>query len=584
MIKIKVMLLLIFSIFSFSVSANKTRSCASVKKWITKTILEKKTEQTSFYINAFLIRPELETQEEALKKINDNITGTLITQGDEIIFVLEKNNCVEANELAKNGFNVVDFNGKFIIPGLHDLHIHNFGVNSDIPNSPIFSENGTPVKHLDYPGPLAMNYRMAYAGVTSHLDLMSFNRETKIMRDQQRMIHSYGSAPSKNYMPTSNIFMSAGIFRIEGGHHGDISFLVGKDKHTTIAFSKDKIVEQKDDIQRLKALRKVISDHINEFHPITLKITYDHNPHRPGHPKINNVNRQLLGEFISIAKQIDPKIKIICHVGIWQDVVDCIEQGAQAVTHLPYSSDNDLEYQIPKGIFEKMKAKNITVIPTMTVYMEGGFVKNSLFNIFNRTEPCSAGDENCECILTVCTKSIESGELSGNKHFFEDPLLKAVTPTGLLNSYLNFDNYAGNHWLQWGVENNKLGYRQKTFRKLMNSGVRVLSGTDTMWEATFFGFSLHRELELMQLTNDIADIPYKPITQMEILKTSTSNVHDFLNHKRGRLKIGFKADFLVLNSSPLDNILNTRDINSVVINGIIVDREKIVNQDLMKVQ
>jgi hypothetical protein len=228
---------------------------------------------------------------------------------------------------------------------------------------------------------------------------------------------------------------------------------------------------------------------------------------------------------------------------------------------------------IPEGIFEEMKAANLTVIPTLTVYMEPSLTKISLFDTNLQTVRCSAGDENCTCSNTICTKLTETGIWNGNTHFFQDPLLNDVAPKKLLEHYYDFNMYSGNSWIQWGVDHNKMGYQQRTLRQLIEAGVRVLSGTDTMWEATFFGFSLHRELELMALSNETLVAPQRPITNMEIRQTTTSNVHDFLGHNRGRFTKGFWGDFVVLNQSPLDDIKNSRNINMVIVNGTIVDRE-----------
>jgi imidazolonepropionase-like amidohydrolase len=40
----------------------------------------------------------------------------------------------------------------------------------------------------------------------------------------------------------------------------------------------------------------------------------------------------------------------------------------------------------------------------------------------------------------------------------------------------------------------------------------------------------------------------------------------------GTLSTGKRADFLVLDANPLENIRNTRRINSVYLNGVKIDR------------
>jgi imidazolonepropionase-like amidohydrolase len=94
-----------------------------------------------------------------------------------------------------------------------------------------------------------------------------------------------------------------------------------------------------------------------------------------------------------------------------------------------------------------------------------------------------------------------------------------------------------------------------------------------MWEGMFFGFSVHRELELMAIAGSDVTPPASAIENMSILATATSQIDKFLNHQRGLIKEGYYADFVVLKSSPIKDIKNTRHIDSVIVNGETVDRE-----------
>ncbi len=566
---IKLFVALTLALLLQTTYAQTPKTCLKLKQKIAE--ISKTTSQV--LINATIVKPSSETDDSFQKKVTNKTLGHLILVNDEIQTVVEGPGACKTNLF--KGYNVTNLKGKFIIPGLHDLHVHNYGMNSDLPNSAIVSSDGSAVSHLDFPGIDAMNYRMLYSGVTTYLDLVSYNEDTMAQRDYQRkMIESPEMRP-KGFIPGSNIYMSGGLFTFKTSHHGDLNWLVGDQKETVILFDLETIVLEQDQTKRKAALYKLLKKHIAKYSPKVLKISYDHNPHRPGSKKINGLPKAVLMDFVSIAKEIEPNSKVICHVGIWQDVIDCMDAGVAAITHLPFSNPKDPTYSIPEGIFKKMKDYGLFVITTMTTYMEGGMIKENLFNVNVLSQSCTEGEEKCFCINTICKKTIESGVLTGSDHFFNDPLLKNVAPKKLLDHYFDFNFYSGNPWIQWGVEHNKLGYRQKTFKQMMHWDVPVLSGTDTMWEGTFFGFSLHRELELMNLSNLITDqeTPLKPISNMSVLATSTSKIHDFLNHYRGQLKTGFKADLVVLNASPIDDINNTRDIHSVYVNGIYVDRE-----------
>jgi imidazolonepropionase-like amidohydrolase len=59
-----------------------------------------------------------------------------------------------------------------------------------------------------------------------------------------------------------------------------------------------------------------------------------------------------------------------------------------------------------------------------------------------------------------------------------------------------------------------------------------------------------------------------------VIVVSTSRPTEVLGIKdTGTLAKGKRADFIVLNANPLENIRNTRKIDSVYLNGVKLDRE-----------
>ena len=69
----------------------------------------------------------------------------------------------------------LDLNGKWVIPGLVDLHTHTFGN--------MTANNPRPV---DAPGPAGVALRLLYAGITSFLDLFGNENQLFTTREQQR--------------------------------------------------------------------------------------------------------------------------------------------------------------------------------------------------------------------------------------------------------------------------------------------------------------------------------------------------------------------------------------------------------------
>ena len=105
--------------------------------------------------------------------------------------------------------------------------------------------------------------------------------------------------------------------------------------------------------------------------------------------------------------------------------------------------------------------------------------------------------------------------------------------------------------------------------KLVAADAPLVLGSDSGVQDHFYGFSAHRELELMVAAG---------LTAHEAIVTATSQSADRLGlNQTGRLHEGTRADFLVLNANPLDDITNTRDISGVYLNGIEIDRSALRN-------
>jgi hypothetical protein len=94
------------------------------------------------------------------------------------------------------------------------------------------------------------------------------------------------------------------------------------------------------------------------------------------------------------------------------------------------------------------------------------------------------------------------------------------------------------------------------------AGVLIMAGTDAGWgnPYAFPGFSLHDELELLVGAG---------LSPLEALRTATVNPAIFMNSrdKFGTVKNGRKADMVLLDANPLDDIANTRRISAVILNG-----------------
>ena len=66
---------------------------------------------------------------------------------------------------------------------------------------------------------------------------------------------------------------------------------------------------------------------------------------------------------------------------------------------------------------------------------------------------------------------------------------------------------------------------------------------------------------------------------MEALQAATRNPAEFLGHldSQGTIAVGKNADLLLLDANPLENIRNTRQIASVYLRGIMLDRDALAS-------
>jgi imidazolonepropionase-like amidohydrolase len=108
------------------------------------------------------------------------------------------------------------------------------------------------------------------------------------------------------------------------------------------------------------------------------------------------------------------------------------------------------------------------------------------------------------------------------------------------------------------------GVLQRSVAKLAAAGARIVLGSDTGLEDHFFGYAEQKELDLMVRAG---------MTPSQVIVSATSRSAQFMGlSDRGLLAPGRRADFLVLEGNPLDDIRNTRRIAAMYLAGAEVDR------------
>lgn len=124
---------------------------------------------------------------------------------------------------------------------------------------------------------------------------------------------------------------------------------------------------------------------------------------------------------------------------------------------------------------------------------------------------------------------------------------------------LTLDETAGRraHWEAYAAT------EQLIANKFIEYGVKIMAGTDANLPIRVPGFSLFDEFESL---NTIG------MTPAQVLRSSTSIPAEWMKNNTGSIQAGRKANLVLLDENPLEDISNTRKINSVILNGKVFDR------------
>ncbi len=100
------------------------------------------------------------------------------------------------------------------------------------------------------------------------------------------------------------------------------------------------------------------------------------------------------------------------------------------------------------------------------------------------------------------------------------------------------------------------------------AGAKYLSGSATDVWGTMPGISLHTELMLLHTQVGLSI--------EETLAATTFNFSKAFGWKTGRIENGYEADLLILNANPLEDLENLNDIDRIISNGKIINREALL--------
>jgi len=207
----------------------------------------------------------------------------------------------------------------------------------------------------------------------------------------------------------------------------------------------------------------------------------------------------------------------VAHIDICQQAMDAIESGIDGLVHLcgdDLFDEDDVKLAKEKGAF---------IVPT-TAILQGCSAQNST-----------------------------------------DALLEDVHLKPLIGPWTR-----KNLGIAFRIGEDRLDYPKlkKNIAAMHRGGVPILAGTDAPNPSTHHGVSLHHELELLVACG---------LDPQDALAGATALVADSFKFKdRGRIRVGQRADLLLVNGNPLEDIKHTRRIAGVWKGGKVFDRRPII--------
>jgi len=214
--------------------------------------------------------------------------------------------------------------------------------------------------------------------------------------------------------------------------------------------------------------------------------------------------------------------KVTAHVFYHKDAVELAAAGINNFAHLVRDTE------MSDALIATMNQKGIYVMPNIGAPERG-----------THTAPPAWFDEP---YLAGLLRDTEPAEVIAR-------IRKSFTDRDAATATRNRQNYA---------------ILQRSVAKLSAAGARIILGSDTGLEDHPFGYAEQKELQLMAEAG---------MTPSQVIGAATGRAAEFLGlADRGTLAPGKRADLLVLDANPLDDIRNTRRIAKLYIAGNEVDR------------
>ena len=238
------------------------------------------------------------------------------------------------------------------------------------------------------------------------------------------------------------------------------------------------------------------------------------------HGAFEKLNPRLYGAIIDQAHERG--LLAVAHLYELADAKRLVDAGLDLIVHSVRDADVD------RGLIRRLLARGVTYSPTLT-------------------------------------REQSTYVYADSPEWLDDPFFGRSVGTSLVQELRTTlrDTQSDDPELKINRENFRMAMRN--LKTLSDAGVKIGFGTDTGPPARFAGYFEHWEAELMVQAG---------LTPMQVIVSFSKNASEALGIDRdfGTLAEGKVADMILLNSNPLGNIRNLRDIDTVFVAGQPVER------------
>ena len=475
----------------------------------TLTLISCKTSEVEIMVDNGLLIENAQIISPEDQTISSN--DFIVTAGDSIVYVGEKKPKV------KGTFTTIDAKGKYIIPGLIDSHVHVTGTDA--------LSDEEELRHPElvklFRTQLPKSY--LYFGYTTLIDLGTAKPDRLV--DFQKM----EVRPDLYY---------AGGGAVIGNGYGLSNW---EDEVPNFVYQENEAYPFPDNYLKENHTPEAVAKRIAESGAIVLKTYYEpgFDPTQPRFPTpsqtlMSNLKREAHKNNLVLAVHGN---SLEAHGFLAEASVDVVAHGLWTWGNHRLDSTMVLPMEIKDVLDTEIKSK-IGYMPTLQVI-------NGLRELTNAAY-------------------LNSTEL---EHVLPKPLLDYYRA----NTNIMYANVFGNAPKKI-IESNfsRISEQGKLSMKYMNdNGGKLLFGTDTPSSPTYGnppGYNGY--LEMQEMAN--AGIPLNKILAMATIE----NAKAFHLQKRyGTVEVGKKANLLILNKNPLQDITAYNDIEQVIINGQSLNRK-----------